>query len=162
MDHIKVLKRALHITWKYRALWLIGLLLVLAGGGVTGGFSRASGGASSGAGGDGRSWGGDWEDWPYYRDFSDLWREIAPIVITVAIIVAALIVLALLIGVIKVIARYVTRVSLIHMVNQYEETDEGVDFWSGLRLGWSRSAFRLFLISLIRQKWPDVIRPDRR
>ena len=35
------------------------------------------------------------------------------------------------------------------MVNQYEETGEETGFRGGLRLGWSRSAFRLFLISLM-------------
>ncbi len=147
MDHVKVLKRALHIAWRYRALWWVGLLLVLAGGGVTGGFSgRMPGGASSGARGDGRPWQGEWENWPNYRSFSDAWEEVAPILAGAAVLIAVLLVVAVLIGIIKVIARYVTRASLIQMVAQHEETGEEVGFRSGLRLGWSRSAFRLFLI----------------
>ena len=148
MDHIKVLKRAVHIAWKYRALWWVGLLLVLAGGGVAGGFSGAPGGASSGPRGDSRPWQGEWGNWPHYRSFSDAWEEVAPILAGAAVLIAVLLVAAVLIGIVKVIARYVTRASLIQMAYQYEETGEQVGLRSGLRLGWSRSAFRLFLISL--------------
>ena len=148
MNHIEVLKRALHITWKYRALWLIGLLLVLAGGGVTGGFSGASNGAASGNEHQGQ---GEWDNWSFGRNydrFEEMWADIGPYVATVAVALAVLFVAALIVGVAKVIARYVTRTSLVQMVNQYEESGEQVGFWSGLRRGWSRSAFRLFLISL--------------
>jgi len=148
VNHIEVLKRALHITWKYRALWLIGLLLVLAGGGVTGGFSGASSGAASG---DDPHWEREWDNWSFQRNydrFDEMWADIGPYVATVAVALAVLTVAVLVVGVAKVIARYVTRTSLVQMVNQYEESGEQVGFWSGLRRGWSRSAFRLFLISL--------------
>ena len=147
VNHIEVLKRALTITWKYRALWLIGLLLVVAGGGVTGGFS----GASSAASGNDPRWESQGDNWSFgrnYHTFDDMWADIGPYVATVAVAVAVLFVAALIIGVVKVIARYVTRTSLLQMVNQYEESGEQVGFWSGLRRGWSRSAFRLFTISL--------------
>ena len=147
MDHIKVLKRAAHIAWKYRALWWVGLLLVLAGGGVTGGFSGSTGGAGSGSRGDSMPWQGEWDGW-HYRSFSDAWEEVAPILAGAAVLIAVLVVVVLLVGIVKVIVRYVTRVSLIQMVYQYEETGEKVGFKGGLRLGWSQSAFRLFLISL--------------
>jgi hypothetical protein len=54
-----------------------------------------------------------------------------------------------LIGIIKAILRYVTRTSLIEMVQGHEENGEKVGFWAGLRLGWSRSAFTLFLTNLL-------------
>ena len=36
MDPIKILKRSWHILWSYRALWVFGLILALAGAGSTG------------------------------------------------------------------------------------------------------------------------------
>src|SRR3972149_6807509 len=36
MDPIKILKRAWHILWSYRALWVFGLILALAGAGSSG------------------------------------------------------------------------------------------------------------------------------
>jgi hypothetical protein len=32
MDHIKVLKRAWEITWRYRVLWIFGIILASASG----------------------------------------------------------------------------------------------------------------------------------
>ena len=36
MDHIKILKSAWYILWSYRALWVFGLILALAGAGSHG------------------------------------------------------------------------------------------------------------------------------
>ena len=37
MDHTRILGRALRITWRYRALWVFGIILALvSGGGGTG------------------------------------------------------------------------------------------------------------------------------
>jgi hypothetical protein len=47
------------------------------------------------------------------------------------------------------IARYVSETALIRMVGEYQETGERLNVWQGLRLGWSRSAGRLFLIDLL-------------
>lgn len=145
MDQIKILKRAFQIIWRYRALWLIGLLLVLAGGGVTGFSGGAPGGGGSGGqvSGGGREWQDVPERWP------EVWREIGPIVMVVGAVVLAIAAFFVLLGIGRVVLRYVTRTSLIQMVDRYEETGEELSMGSGLRLGWSRSSFRLFLISLI-------------
>ena len=157
MDHLKILKRAWDIVWKYRALWLIGLVLVLAGGAVGSGFSGGPPGSGSPGGGSGGSGGGNggdqWNGWQYdgpgFRNWDELWNKIGPVVITILIVIAAIFVLAILIGIIKLILRYVTRTSLIEMVQRHEESDEKVGFWAGLRLGWTRSAFTLFLTNLL-------------
>ena len=57
--------------------------------------------------------------------------------------------LAIVVGLALTVLRFVTRVSLIQMVNGYEETGEEVGFKAGLRMGWSRSALRLFLLDLM-------------
>jgi hypothetical protein len=143
MDHLKVLKRAFEITWRYRALWLVGLLLVLAGGGVTTGFRPTPPPGSQPGGGSGSG---------YSFSGGDLqrvgWERIAPILIAIGVAILLIFLLAVLIGIAAAIVRYLTRVSLIEMVQSYEETGEEINFGGGLRLGWSRSAFYLFVINL--------------
>jgi MFS family permease len=149
VDHFKILKRALQITWKYRALWLVGLLLVLAGGGVVGGFSGPPGNGDPTVSGDGEAW----RDFPYWRSYAEdeldeFWEDFGPIVVTIGIIFLLLVALGIVIGIVKAVLRFVSRTSLIEMVDRYEESGEEIGFWDGLRLGWSRSALRLFLINL--------------
>ena len=45
------------------------------------------------------------------------------------------------------VARYVSDAALIRMVDQYEEASQRPTVRQGLRLGWSRTAWRLFLIN---------------
>jgi hypothetical protein len=144
MDHLKILKRAFEITWRYRALWLVGLLLVLAGGGVTTGF-RPTPPPGSQPGGRGAS--GSYS-FPGRTLQSADWERIMPILIAIAVAIVLIFLLAILIGIAAAIVRYLTRVSLIEMVQSYEETGEEINFGGGLRLGWSRSAFYLFVINL--------------
>jgi hypothetical protein len=149
MDHFKVLKRAWQITYKYRALWLVGLLLVLAGGGLGSGFNGGSPGGGSGGSGD-RSWdspGGPYGGPEGFRNLPELWAMVVPVLIGIAAIVVLLFLLAIVIGIVAAIVRYVTRTALIHMVHGYEETGEEIGFAGGMRLGWSRAAFRLFLMN---------------
>jgi hypothetical protein len=69
-------------------------------------------------------------------------------VVTIAVILLVIGAFAVLIGIVRIVLRYMMRTSLIQMVDQYEETGEELGVGSGLKLGWSRSSFRLFLISL--------------
>jgi hypothetical protein len=125
MDHIEVLKRAFKITWRHRALWLFGILLALTGGGGRGfRFSFPSGG------------GGDFGTMP----------EIASVLTTAIAIALILFIIVLIVG--FVIVRYVTQTALIGMVKEIEDTGT-TSAKSGFRTGWSRSAFRLFLIDLV-------------
>jgi hypothetical protein len=147
VDHFRILKRAFEITWKYRALWLIGLLLVLAGGGVMSSQNPGSPG-SPGSGGDGGNgietpYRGNVPTWPEVRDW------VLPILAIMAVVIGILLLLAVVIGIVAAIVRYVTQASLIRMVQSYEETGEQVGFRGGWRMGWSRSAGRLFLINLV-------------
>jgi hypothetical protein len=125
MDHIEVLKRAFKITWRHRALWLFGILLALTGGG-------GRGFRFSFPGGDG----GDFGAMP----------EIAPALTTAIAVALIIFILVLIVG--FVIVRYVTQTALIGMVKEIEGTGT-TSVKSGFRTGWSRSAFRLFLINLV-------------
>ncbi len=134
MNHLDLLKRAFHITWRYRPLWLFGFLLALCGGGGGGG----SGGNFNFPGGGGDEFG----------DFGDL-PDIPSIdPNTIIAVVVGLFCLIILLIVLGVVVRMVTRTALIGMVRQIEEI-EAVTVAEGWRLGWSSEAWRLFFLSLI-------------
>ncbi len=147
MDHFRILKRAFEITWRYRALWLIGLLLVLAGGGVMNGITPAPRGDPNPGGGSGVE--GPYNGPGYVPSWPEVRAWVVPILAIVAIVIGVLLLLALAIGVVAVIVRNITQAALIRMVQSYEETGEQIGFRGGWRMGWSRSALRLFLINLV-------------
>ena len=72
--------------------------------------------------------------------------EVVSALLAVAIGLACLI---LLLIVVAVVARYIGEVALIRMVDDYEETGEKRRVWQGVRMGWSRAAWRLFLIDVL-------------
>jgi hypothetical protein len=65
--------------------------------------------------------------------------------IAIGIGLACLIVILIIVA---AIARYVAATALIRMVDDHEETGQERSVRQGFRMGWSRSAFRLFLIDL--------------
>ncbi len=130
MDYLKILKRAWEITWRYRALWILGIILALTAGG--GGWNGGGGGST-----------GDRNVEiapPHIPD--ELWLAL------VAVAIAVICVLFLL-TIVATIARYVALAALIRMVNDHEETGQKYNVLQGLRLGWSRAALRMFLIALL-------------
>ncbi len=139
MDHIKVLKRAWHIVWNYRVLWVFGVILALttAGGGY--------GGNGGGGGGNGGNNGGDWFPFENFQ-----WPELTHQT-TIVLIVAGVVLLVtlVLLSLAAAVARYVAETALMQMVDRYEETGEKLGVRQGFRLGWSRTAWRLFLIGLL-------------
>jgi hypothetical protein len=52
-------------------------------------------------------------------------------------------------GIVMAIARYVSETAVIRMVDEYETTGEKMGVRQGFRIGWSNTAWRLFLINLI-------------
>ena len=158
IDPIKILQRAWHILWNYRTLWVFGLILALAAGG------------SSGSGGNnGVQWREDNQSYqgPSYGSiqefFNDLSRQVDRLFtqgipeagITGQALTSFLwtigifIVFLLLVGIVVAIARYVSETAVIRMVDEYENTGTKMSVREGFRIGWSRNAWRLFLINLI-------------
>ena len=139
MDHLKVLKRAWETTWRYRALWVFGIILALT--------TAGSGFGGGGGGGDGR--------FQYKLNDEDLFRfqrgEILPpeVVSTLIAIGVGLACVTVILIIVAAIARYVAETALIRMVDDYEETGEQCSVRQGFRMGWSRTAWRLFLIKLL-------------
>jgi hypothetical protein len=162
VNHIGVLGRSWHTLWHYRALWIFGIVLAL----VTVSWETAALLDRD----------DDWERqgitvtrlpgetvWEAFRrtigeEVDEANRELNRLLYRergIGLKVGVLSILAVLMGiaamayVIAKIARYVSETALIRMVGQYQETGERVDVRQGLRLGWSRSAWRLFLIDLL-------------
>jgi hypothetical protein len=164
MDHTKILKRAWHILWSYKVLWIFGFILALTA-------------ASWGGGGSSYSFGStDFEGRPiteiapdeFRREleegFEDFGRELerafedledffgegvrSPTVDDIITVVVAVLIFFLILFILGRIARYVADAAMIKMVDHYEETGEKLTFRQGLGLGWSQTAWRLFLINL--------------
>lgn len=136
MDHIRILRRALSITWNYRLLWAFGVLVALTTGG---------GGGSGGGGQQGAQYRGPFEP---PRDFN---MPVIPpeVVSTLIALGVGLICLLFLVGIAFAIINVVARTAIIRLVDRHEDTGERSTFSAGFRLGWSRAAFRIFLIDLI-------------
>jgi hypothetical protein len=65
--------------------------------------------------------------------------------ITIAVVIGLVI---LLIMVLFLIGRFVSQTALVRMVDQYERSGEKLTWKQGFRLGWSKAAWRLFLVNL--------------
>ena len=158
IDPVKILQRAWHILWSYRALWAFGLILAL-----------AAGGSFNAGGNNGVQWREDSNgiQTPPPESMQDFFRQlnrelgrlfergIPEADISGAALTAFLwtigvfIVLMILVGIAFAVARYVSEVAVIRMVDEYETSETKMTVSQGIRLGWSRTAWRLFLINLI-------------
>ena len=164
MDPVKILKRAWHILWNYRALWVFGLILAL-----------TAAGSSGGNGNNGARFTGDKKNQHYEAPLPENWREeiekafseagqgfarlldegisalgISKGELTTLIWIGATFILIMLaLGIVMAIARYVSETALIRMVDEYEATDTRMTVRKGFRIGWSRTSWRLFLINVI-------------
>jgi hypothetical protein len=136
MNQTELVKRAWRITWRYRVLWIFGILLAFTGGG--------GGGGSGGRGGG--NFGNSFGQVPGLNRVPGLaeinWAAIATIV-------ALCCCLLLLIVIVMTILRLVAQTALYRMVDQIEETGAAPGWRAGFRLGWSHRAFRLFLLDLV-------------
>ncbi len=151
MDHVKVLKRSWEILWRYRALWVFGVIVVLCAAGASGNPSIPQGGGNGhqelGAPPWGDAW--RWEGEPLAEivpQIMGVWATVAGVILAV---VAALCCLAIIVTIARLIFLYVGETALILMVDDYEETGEKRGVRQGFRLGWSRTALRLFVIDLL-------------
>jgi hypothetical protein len=160
MDPVKILKRAWHIVWNYRVLWIFGFILAL-----------AASGSSGGNGNNGIQYNMDSSDFPAQGEefnfdaesFGEAMNQIGeaferafvqegipPSEFTTMLWVAGFFILAMIIlGVLTSIAGYVSETSVIRMVDEYESSGTKLSFREGWRLGWNRRSWKLFLIDII-------------
>ena len=141
MDHGKILKRALETTWRYRVLWVFGILIAL----VTPRGSGSGGGGNISAPGN-----GDMGQFDLVPELPGIPPQAVSSIIAVAVAVGVgLVCLFLLMVVVTTVLRYLSHTALIRLVDHHEETGERQGVRQGFRLGWSRSALHLFLIDLL-------------
>jgi hypothetical protein len=155
MDPVKILKRAWAILWSYRTLWVFGIILAL---------------ATAGAGhrGNNIQYRQDRESpRPTPQNMHDAFRhagreidkllhegiphaDISGQALTTFLwVLGTFIVLMLIVGIVIAIARYVSETAVIRMVDEYEGSGNKMTVREGFRLGWSNTAWRLFVINLI-------------
>ena len=151
MDHARVLKRSWEILWRYRVLWVFGVIVLLCAAGSTGNPTINPGGGDGYEEANVPPWVGEWplEGEPFAEVMPQIvaaWATVAGVILA---IIAALCCLAVVLTIAKVIFLYVAETALIRMVDDYEETGEKRGVREGFRLGWSRTALRLFVIDLL-------------
>jgi hypothetical protein len=116
MDYGRILSRAWEITWRWKALWILGFLAALGRGGGGGNYSY-------------RIDSSDWGDWGY--------RYYGPIPLEIIATLVGLLCLAVLIGIALWVVSVMARGGLIAGVQQVEE-DESTSLLEAWRVGRSR------------------------
>jgi hypothetical protein len=161
MDPIKILKRAWHIVWNYRVLWIFGFILALTASGSSGGSGnngsrfnineREEFQMPSNMEREFNSAGEAFEEF-FRQGLPALERELdlpSGELSTMLWVIGAFILVMIIVGLAMSVARYVSETSVIRMVDEYESSGKMLSFREGWRLGWNRKAWRLFLINLI-------------
>jgi hypothetical protein len=156
IDIGKILKRSWHILWNYKVLWIFGILLAITAGGSGGGSSGSSyqfSGNTERPSYDPATYqiGPQWEQFTSWFE-----QEVAPLFehpdqyfSAFIWIGVALLVFILVLAVIFTFVRYVSETAVLRMVDQYEQDGTMVKFKQGWKLGWTRRAFRLWVIDLL-------------
>jgi hypothetical protein len=162
IDIGKILKRAWHILWNYKVLWIFGILLAL----VAGGGGRASSGSNyQFSSNDWNNFNPNYQPGPQMQEFFD-WLEqyIIPLfdnpeqhITTWLWIGVAFFLFLLILGVIFAFIRYPSEAAILRMVDDYEQTGTKVGFKQGWKLGWSRRAFRMWGINFLVIVIPSLI-----
>ncbi len=157
MDPVKILKRAWYILWSYRALWVFGLILAIAAG------SSSGQGSNNGTRYEQGSGEGTPTPQSMQEAFRDFQRELNKLfeqgipeadltgqaLTTFLWVIGAFVLVMLIVGIVVAIARYVSETAVIRMVDEYEASGNKMTVRQGFRIGWSSTAWRLFLINLI-------------
>lgn len=138
MDYSMILTRSFQMIWKNRALWVFGILLALFGGG---GGSLPSG-FPGGSIGNGVPSGGNTFPGPTPQVPSSDWNAIVPII-------AAVVCVILILAVVGVALRLISRGALIGLVNELEVKQSIPTVRRGFRIGWNRFGSLLGIAILI-------------
>jgi hypothetical protein len=152
----KILKRAWHILWNYKILWIFGFILAVTAGGSSVGSNSSyqfSRNRNLNLNGDNPSYqvGPLWQgtnDW-FKQNVTPLFDNPGAHINTFIWIGVGFLLFILVVGVIMSILRFVSEAAAIRMVDEYEQTGTRVGFRQGLKLGWSRRAFRMWVIDLV-------------
>ncbi|MBM3151145.1 MAG: hypothetical protein FJZ96_02895 [Chloroflexi bacterium] len=155
VDIGKILKRAWHILWNYRVLWIFAFLLALMTGGGNGGngntgyqFTQRGNYPQSGPGFTPPAWSSEVESWleqniePFFASPEASFRS-------AAWITGAIFLLVIVIGLLAALVKYPAETAIIRMADEFDRTGGKVGLKAGWKMGWSRRAFRIWLIDLL-------------
>ncbi len=151
------LKRSWQILWNYKVLWIFAFLLALTSG---------NSGSSGGSGGNGIRYTfngnnngsfpqGQWQGWMNQaqtwitQNVDPLFANEATAIRTAIWIGVGLLLLIIVVGLLFALVRYPAESAIIRMVDEHERTGQKLGFKEGWKLGWTRRAFRLWVIDLI-------------
>lgn len=169
MDYKKLLERTWHIMWNYRALWIFGLILAMTVGGTTnlssyhGNTQRNN--TSPAQGTNFIPWDSQAFKDPqsFFQSLEKAGNQLTHIPLdrkeinAVIGFLIAFFLIAILISVGMTFLRYVSETAVIQMVDHYESNGEKLTWKQGFKVGWSRPAWRLFLIDLLIGVVPGLI-----
>jgi hypothetical protein len=139
MKHFDLIQRAVRIVWKYKVLWLFGILLALTGGGAGSAFQFRGGGNGRGM----APFGGVP---PMHHGAFPGFPQFAAIAGTILLLCCCLIVILVVVG---LIVRYVAQAAMYRIVDKIEETGDAPTWQEGFGLGWSNRTFRLWLMNFL-------------
>src|SRR5512133_194429 len=153
----KILKRSWYILWNYKVLWIFGILLALTSGGNNSGNNGGSSSRSSQNDNNGFM-GGIPENSPQWMHDLNNWfmTNVQPMFVhpeeyisTFVTIGIVLFLVVMICALLTALVRYPSESAVIRMVDEYETSGSKVNFRQGWKLGWTRRAFRLWVIDLI-------------
>jgi len=151
----KILRRSWHILWNYRILWIFGILLALTTGGSSGGNSGSSRTSANNPNGfhgvlpDGApAWMRELSQW-FMQNVEPLFTHTEQHIGTFVTIGAIIFLVVLVLSTLAAFVRYPTETAVMRMVDEYERSGSKLGFRQGWKLGWTRRAFRLWLIDLL-------------
>src|SRR4030042_6054784 len=127
MEHGKVLGRAWQILWRYRVVWVFGVIVVLCAAGSSGNPNLSFGGGGDGyERPSGLPWMGEfpWQGGPPSEVLPQILAALTAVAAVILAIILALCCLAVVVTVAKVIFLYVGETALIRMVDDHERTGE--------------------------------------
>ena len=157
IDFGKILKRAWHILWNYKVLWIFGILLAITAGGNGGSGNGGSSGSGYHFDGSNGFNGGTSSTNPTVQQiYQWLQQNIAPAflhpdhhILTFVWIGVVFLLFILIVSTVFALIRYPSETAVIRMVDEYEQTGNKVGFRAGWKMGWNRRAFRMWLIDFI-------------
>ncbi len=142
MDHNRIIRRAFEIVRYYPVLWIFGFLIAVT--------TANPGGSNSGYQFSERDFRPNGE-FQFPKEFPNFFFPNLPqeIINTAAGVGIAIICLVLVLAIAFTIVRYVSVTASIRMVDRHEASGEKLGFRQGWRLGWTRAAFRIWLVDLL-------------
>jgi hypothetical protein len=162
IDIGKILKRAWNILWSYKVLWIFGVLLALTAGSGFGSNNGSSGSGYQFSGNNGQSpfnpetynfgnqgpWMHEFNTW-VQKDFIPTFTFPGQHIATLVWIGVGLLLFIIIVSVIGALIRYPSETAVIRMVDEYEQSGTKMKFKQGWKLGWSRRAFRMWVVDLV-------------